>query len=84
MPNIDLTNALLFALSLFLYFTLFMTYFFAPSLLFVNFCPMHNGCGVSESGWSWDLGLVGMRGRKRKRERDMKREMERERWGASG
>lgn len=56
-----------------------MTYFFAPSLLFVNFCPMHNGCGVSESGWSWDLGLVGMRGRKR--ERDMKGEMERWRDG---
>lgn len=34
-----------------------MVYFFAPSLLLFNFWPIHNGCCVSESGWSWALGL---------------------------
>lgn len=50
MPNIDLTNALLFSLLLLFLLYLWLT-FFAPSLLFVNFCPIHNRCVVSESGW---------------------------------
>lgn len=36
-----------------------MFYFFASSLLFFNFWSIHNGCCVSESGWSLSLGLVG-------------------------
>lgn len=42
-----------------------MVYFFAPSLLFFNFWPIHNGCCVSESGWSWALGLRALQRGKR-------------------
>lgn len=45
-PNIDVTSASFFFPQICC--TLFMFYFFAPSLLFFNFWPIHNGCCVSQ------------------------------------
>lgn len=64
--NIDLLSAAIFFFKskfvvLYLWFD-----FFAQSLLLFNFWPIHNGCCVSESGWSWALGL---RARQQRNER---------------
>lgn len=62
--NIDLLSAAFFSskfVVLYLWFA-----FFAQSLLLFNFWPIHNGCCVSETGWSWTLGL---RAQQRRNER---------------
>lgn len=64
-PNIDLLSAAFFSskfVVLYLWFA-----FFAQSLLLFNFWPIHNGCCVSESGWSWALGLRAQQQRNERR-----------------
>lgn len=63
--NIDLLSAAFFS-SKFVVLYLWLA-FFAQSLLLFNFWPIHNGCCVSESGWSWALGLRAQQQRKERR-----------------
>lgn len=52
--------------------TLFMFFLFAPSLLFFNFWPIHNGCCVSQGG----VGFWGLRALQRDRVREGKGDIE--------